>query len=32
VLNALVAAVLSPVINAICSDRARDETAVADYG
>lgn len=32
ILNALVAVVLSPVINAVASDRGRDETAVADYG
>jgi solute:Na+ symporter, SSS family len=31
-LNALVAVVLSPVINAIASDRKADQTAVADYG
>ena len=31
VLNALVATVLSPVINAISSDRAADETVAADY-
>jgi solute:Na+ symporter, SSS family len=31
-LNAAVAAVLSPVFNAISSDRMSDETAAADYG
>ena len=31
-LNALVAAVLSPVINAVASDRGADETMLADYG
>jgi len=30
-LNAAVAAVLSPVFNAIASDRVADETAAADY-
>jgi SSS family solute:Na+ symporter len=31
-LNALVAVVLSPVLNAISDDRAGDETVAADYG
>ena len=30
-LNALIAFILSPVLNALAPDRARDETAALDY-
>jgi SSS family solute:Na+ symporter len=32
ILNAVVATILSPVFNAISSDRAADATVAADYG